>query len=404
MKSHLPVVLGGLIAASAQAQAQAPAPLKIVGSFDLSGAAAEVGKDVLVGTQYAVEVVNRSGGVLGRQIVLEYQDNGTNPQRAINQANGLAQGGAVLLLTPQSSSSTLAVSKAVSAKLKVPTCAAASAADEITMRDFQPYIFSVTANNYMESQALATLLGKQPYRRYAILSADYAGGRNYVERFKEFLKVANPQASIVIEEYPKFGAMDYTASINKLLAAKPDYVYSILFGADLITFSKQASGVGFFKQIDNHFGALYDENTLKALGEFAAIGTDGTQRAPASYFMKGSPEARRYVDQFKARYGSTPSDWSTLGYDCVMTWAAAANAAKTTDADPVMQALREGTFQSPRGSFTFSAYDHQADVPVFLGKVEYSQERKQPIVSIHTVVPGSSVHASEALVRKARGE
>lgn len=400
MKPHIFAVLTGLAAAGAQAQT----PLKVVGSFDLSGAAAEVGKDVLIGTQYAVEVVNRNGGVLGQKVVLEYQDNGTNPQRAINQANSLAQNGAVLLLAPQSSASTLAVSKNVSARLKMPMCAAASAADDITMKDFQPYIFSVTANNYMESRALATLLSKQPYQRYAILSADYAGGRNYVERFKEFLKAANPQAQIVIEEYPKFGAMDYTASINKLLAAKPDYVYSILFGADLITFSKQATSVGFFKQINNHFGALYDENTLKALGEFAAIGTDGTQRAPASYFIKGSPDAQNYVNQFKARYGSYPSDWSTLGYDCVVTWAAAANKAKTTEADAVMKALREGTFSSARGAFTFGQYDHQAEVPVFIGKVERSQERNQPVVAIHTVIPGSSVHASEALVKKARGE
>ncbi|MFT3814929.1 MAG: ABC transporter substrate-binding protein [Acidovorax sp.] len=403
MKTRIPALLGLLIAANAQAQARAPAPLKIVASFDLSGAVAELGKDILTGTQYAIDVLN-GGGVLGRQIALEYQDNGTNPQRAVHQANSLAQSGAVLLLAPQSSASTLAVSKAVSAKLKIPACAAASAADEITMRDFQPYIFSVTANNFMEAQALAKRLAQQPYKRYAILSADYVGGRSYMRNFKEFLKEANPQAEIVIEEYPKFGSMDYTASINKLLAAKPDYVFSILFGADLLTFSKQASSVGFFKQVNNHFSALYDENTLKALGDFAAIGTDGSQRAPASYFLKGSPEAQRYVSQFKAKYGGYPSDWSTLGYDCVMTWAAAANAAKTTDADAVMKALREGTFASARGSFTFSPYDHLANVPVYLGKVEYSPERKQPVLAIHTVVPSSSVHATEAQVKKARSE
>lgn len=405
MKTAIHPLLAALLTAAALPSLAAPAtgePIPIAGTFDLSGAAADVGKDVLDGVEYAVEHVNKNGGVLGRPIALTYQDNGTNSQKAVNQANALLRDGAKFLLEPQSSASAIAVSKAVSGKLKIPACANTANSDDITIKDYQPYIFQIGANSYMEMRALATRLAKQPHKRYAVITADYAGGRSGANRFKEFIKELNPQSEIVVEEYPKFGSTDYTATINKVLAAKPDYVFTMLFGADLLTFSKQAQSVGFFKQINNRFVALYDGNTLKALGDYAAVGTDGWQRAPANYMAKGSKQAQTYVAQFKAKTGRYPSDWSTLAHDCVLAWAQAANTAKSVEPDAVMAAIESTEFESPRGAFRFGKYDHQAEVPVYIGKVTQSKEFGQAVLDIADVVPGKDVRPSEATVNKIR--
>ena len=378
------------------------APIKIVGSFDLSGGAAAVGKDTLTGVQFAVDQLNAKGGVLGRKVDLQYQDNGTNPRQAVDQATQLVQDGAVFLMAPQSSGNSLAVTKAVSAKYKMPMCISASGTDDLTMKDFQPYIFSVTPNSWFEMGASAARLSKLPYKRYALIGADYAGGRSNIVRFKEFLKAANPNIEFVDEEYPKLGAIDYTANINKVLASNPDYVFTIFYGNDLITFSKQAAAVGFFKQINNKFEALYDESTLKVIGDNAAIGSDARQRAPAGYLAKASPQSAEYIKRFRAKYGDVPSDWMTLAYDCVMTWAQAAEFAKTTDADPVMKAIETHEFSSMRGPLHFAAFDHQADNPVFSGIVTYSAELKQPVVDIKEIIPGSLIRPSEAIVMKSR--
>jgi branched-chain amino acid transport system substrate-binding protein len=405
-KSALHPVLAAAIAAWALSSAAAPAtgePIPIAGSFDLSGAAADVGKDVLDGVEFAVESVNKNGGVMGRPLKLTYQDNGTNPARAVNQATSLVQGGAKFLLSPQSSASAIAVSKAVSGKLRMPTCANSANSDDITIKDFQPYIFQIGANSYMEMRALAKRLAAQPYKRYAVIAADYAGGRSGANRFKEFIKELNPQSEIVVEEYPKFGAPDYTATINKVAAAKPDYVFTMLFGADLLAFSKQASAIGFFKQVNNHFVALYDGNTLKALGDYAPVGTEGWQRAPANYMAKGSPEAKEYVAAYKAKTGRYPSDWSTLAHDCVVAWAHAANVAKSVEPDAVMKAIETSDFDSPRGHFRFGKFDHQAEVPVYFGKVAQSKEFGQAVLDISAVVAGKDSRPSEAAVKAMRG-
>ncbi|MBM0205007.1 ABC transporter substrate-binding protein [Micromonospora sp. STR1s_5] len=378
-------------------------PIPIAGSFDLSGAAADVGRDVLNGTQYAVKVLNDRGGVLGRKLELKQADNGTNPQRAIDQATSLVRDGAKFLTSPQSSASAIAVSKAVAAKFKVPMCANSANSDDITIKDFHPYVFQIGPNSYMEARALAARLAKQPYKRYAVISADYAGGRSGANRFKQVLKELNPGAEIVVEEYPKFGSTDYTASINKVLAAQPDYVWTFLFGSDLITFTKQAQALGFFQQLNNHFMALYDGNTLKALGPDAAAGTEGFQRAPANLFLS-SPEGKTYVEGFKQQVGSYPSDWSSLAYDCVMAWAQAAESARSVEPDAVMKAMEQNEFKSVRGNFRFGRFDHQAEVPIYIGTVAQDQSFGQPVLKITDVIPGASVRPSEETLRSLRGK
>ena len=398
---HLAAVIGVL--ASTHSFAQTASPIKIAAPVDLSGAAADVGRDALSGMQFAIEKINREGGILGRQLSLDHQDSGSNPQRAVNQASALVRDSKpALLLAPQSSATALAVSKAVTSKMKVPTCTGPSTVEDLTIKDFNPYIFTMSPNAVMEGRAQAQRYSSLPYKRYALVSADYAGGRTLLEGFKQAIKKIDPQVEFVVEEFPKFGASDYTPSINKILAAKPDYFFTVLFGNDLVTFSKQATAVGFFKQMNNRFGALYDFNTLKIMADQAPVGTDGVQRAPANYLSKTNPEAAAFVNEYKSKKGGYPSDWTIMTYDCVMTWAQAVRSAKTIEADAVMNAIETERFNSPRGAFRVGRFDHQAEVPVYFGKVVQSKEFGQPVLDIEVVVPASKIRPSEEEVLKMR--
>lgn len=388
---------------STLAVAQSGQPVKIVGSLDLSGPAANLGADALSGYEFAVEALNRKGGLLGRPVVFEHQDNGTNPQRAVSQAGALAQQGAAMLLAPVSSGATLAVSKAVSARQKVPMCVAISAAEEITMKDYQPNVFSMAPTTYMLMRAVTGRLAKQPYKRYALLVPDYAGGRAAAVRFKAFMKELNPQAQIVVEEYPKLGATDYTASINKILAAKPDYVWAQIYAADLLTFAKQAKALDFFRQINNRFMTVMDTSTLKMLGDYAPVGTEGYQYAPFNYVGKAG-DGKEFVAQYKAKHGSVPSDWTISAYDCVMTWAQAVREAKTTEPEALMRAIEGHEFTTLRGPLRFGKYDHEAEVPVYFGKVAAGKEFGQPVLDIDEVAQAGATRPSQAVVEKARKE
>lgn len=404
MNRALPFVLGTLTAAAAgwaSAQTTKGEPIPIAGTFELSGPAADVSRGALQGAQFAVETINRNGGVLGRPIRLSYQDNGTNAQRAVDQAGAMAKEGAKFLVTAASNTS-LAVSKMVTARQKIPTCSSTSQSDDLTIKEFNPYIFASSANSYMVMRSVAAHLAKQPYKRYAVVAADYVAGRTGAQRFKEFIKEFNPQAEIVSEEYPKFGAPDYTSSINKILASKPDYVFTMLFGSDLITFSKQAQAVGFFQQMNNKVSGLYDGDTLKAMGASAPVGADGFQVAAVNAIAKMGADGQAFIDAFKAKYGHYPSDWATLGYDCISVWAQAANSAASVEPDEVMAAIESQTFKSPRGDFRIGKFDHQSEAPVFIGKVAQSKEFGQPVIDLSEIISGTKSRPTEQTVLKLR--
>ena len=150
-------------------------------------------------------------------------------------------------------------------------------------------------------------------------------------------------------------------------------------GQNLITFSKQAEAVGFFDTIKRHFTALYTSDTLRALGQAAPVGTDGYARAPFNEIIKNTPVGKNYVESFRTAQGNFPSDWATQGYECMMTWAQAVKKANSFEADALMKAIETTQFTLPRGNLTFGKYDHQLNVPTYIGKVVQSSKYGQPL-------------------------
>ncbi|MFT3721663.1 ABC transporter substrate-binding protein [Pseudorhodoferax sp.] len=395
-------LLASVLALSwAGASAQSGEPIRIGSSFEMSGSNASLGQMSHRGAEYATEVLNKRGGVLGRQVLLDAQDNGTNPQRAVSQSLQIVRNGGVLLVAPNSTGAALAVSSAVSAKQKVPMCVGAAAGDDLTMKQFQPYVFSTAPSQYMMYRAVAGYAAKQKFKRVGVIAVDTVGGHMGIDAFKEFNKELNPQSQLVVEEYVKAGSQDFTAALNKILAAKPDFVFSIIYGSDIITVSKQGKAIDFFKQIDNQFAMMYDTNTLKLLGDEAVLGTIGYARAPFNYLPR-SPEGREFIDRFKARYNQYPSDDATMTYDCIMAWAAAVEKAKSTDADAVMNQIKTQEFSTTRGKFRFGKLDHMGEAPITLGPVVMSKEYDQPVMDIQEVVPGSVARPSDEVVLQSR--
>jgi branched-chain amino acid transport system substrate-binding protein len=85
-----------------------------------------------------------------------------------------------------------------------------------------------------------------------------------------------------------------------------------------------------------------------------------------------------------------------------MVWAQAAAAAKSIEPDPVMAAIENTEFKSVRGPFRIGKYDHQADAPVYIGKVVQDKQYGQPLLEISETIPGVKVRPTEETVKKLR--
>ena len=65
-------------------------PIKIAATFPLSGNAATFGQMARLGAELAVEEVNAKGGINGRPIQLDVQDNRCNPAEGVKLVTQLA--------------------------------------------------------------------------------------------------------------------------------------------------------------------------------------------------------------------------------------------------------------------------------------------------------------------------
>lgn len=377
-------------------------PIKLGSAIDISGPVAATGKDALLGMELAVDQLNAGEGVLGRQVEFITRDNQSKPEVAVQEARKLVEeDGVVALIAPASSAAALAVSTSVSKPMKIPMFTHSSNTDALTVKDFQPYIFALGPNALMESNAQAKALSEEGYTRYALIAADYEGGRANLVTFKEFMEKYQPGVEFVAELYPPLGEQDYTSYINRLVGTDADFVFSVLFGGDLIAFTKQANAVNFFEQVP--FTSLYDSTTLQALGADAPVGARGYGRAP--FFAINNPEMDAFVEDFRAANGGAyPSDWSVMGYDAVMAWAQGVEEAGTTDADAVVAALESITVQTLRGEVTLRAVDHQANVPEYYGTITGpDNEFGFPIWSDPQEIPGDDIILPEEDILKRRG-
>ena len=228
----LGLMLGAVAAFGA---AQAADPLKIGLLEDVSGDLALFGIPKLHGSQLAVEEINKSGGILGRQIELIHLD----PQGD----NARYQEFARRLLSKDK----------VDVLIGGITSASREAVRPIIDRTSTPYIYtnqyeggvcdaSMISMGAVPEQQFSTLIpwmvekfGKKVY----VIAADYNFGQISAEWNRKIMKDLGGE--VVGEEFIPLGVSQFAQTIQNIQKAKPDWILTINVGAAQDSFFEQAA-------------------------------------------------------------------------------------------------------------------------------------------------------------------
>jgi branched-chain amino acid transport system substrate-binding protein len=333
----------------------------------LSGSIAELGQSGLNGVELAAADINSAGGLLGKQIKVVSADDGAKPATGTTNVRDMIVKDKAAAIFGPVSSAVAAAEEAVAAQYKVPIFFHTSNDTGLMTTTFTKYGFQDVPNTTMEPNAVADYLAKQANGKQitvATFAPDYSFGHDSVDGFLAGLKALNVNYKLVNQQFPPLGETNIAPYLSKLVAAAPDYVYNAQYGGDLVTFTKQAEGYGFFNK--TKVIAMYDSAVLSALGDKAPAGAIGFDRAP--FWMLGS-DADAFIKAYKAKYSELPSEWAVLGYAAVQSWAYGVKQANSFDGDKVSDALSGATVPTIHGSLTYRACDHQADVPEYVGVV-----------------------------------
>ncbi|MEK9967995.1 MAG: ABC transporter substrate-binding protein [Ferrovibrio sp.] len=318
------------------------------------------------GWELAVEQINAGGGLLGKKLEIVSRDDNGNPGDAVRMAEELVTREKVSFLIGTFPSHVgLAVSSFAKEK-KVLFIAAEPLTDKIVWDQGNKYTYRLRASTYMQTAMLVPEAVKLKKKRWAIVYPNYEYGQSATAAFKQLMKAAQPDVEFVVEQAPPLGKIEAGAVADAIAAAKPDAIFSSLFGADLAKFVREGQTRDLFKNV-SVFNLLAGEpEYLDPLKEEAPVGWWVTGYP---WYAITTPEHKAFADAYQKKYNDYPRLGSIVGYATVQSAAAVIKKAGSLDTEKLVAAMKGLTHSTPLGNITYRAQDHQSTMGAYVGKI-----------------------------------
>ncbi len=319
-----------------------------------------------LGMELAIDQVNKAGGVMGKKLeVISRDDNGT-PGDAVRVAEELLSREKVAFLIGTFPSNVgLAVADFAKQK-KVLFIAAEPLTDKIVWDNGNKYTFRLRASTYMQTAMLVPDAAKLGKKRWAVVYPNYEYGQAATEAFKKQMISVQSSGVEFVEQAVPLGKIEAGAVVQALLDAKPDAVFSSLFGADLAKFVREGQLRGLFKDRPVFNLLAGEPEYLDPLKDEAPVGWYVTGYP---WYAIDTPTHKKFLDAYQAKFKDYPRLGSVVGYSTVMSAVVAVNKAKSTDSEKLVAAMKGLQLDTPFGAITYRALDHQSTMGAYVGRV-----------------------------------
>lgn len=330
------------------------APLPVTGALSPEGTKLRQGYDLWV------ERTNAQGGIqVGNKrllVKLVFADYQSNTPKAVQLTERLITEDKVdFLFSPFGSGATKAAST-VAERYQVPMIASSASSNEVFDQGYKN-LFGIYTDNSTLSEPLADLVHEKipSAKRVAILARNDLYPLSLA---KEFEKSATKRGmQIVYSQRYQIGALDHSAEVTEIKAARPDWIIVTGYINDLILVRKQMADQKLGAQAVTMInGPAYDE-WVDAVGKPLAnnVTTASWFHPVLSYQSTdvfGSTAS--FVSAFQAKYHSLPDFTQASGAGVGVVLQQAIERAGTLDREKVRAALREGGFKTFFGTISFA--------------------------------------------------
>ncbi|WP_374634119.1 ABC transporter substrate-binding protein [Ferrovibrio sp.] len=318
------------------------------------------------GWELAVDEINASGGLLGKKLEIVSRDDNGNPGDAVRVAEELLNREKVnFLIGTFPSNVGLAVASFAKEK-KVLFIAAEPLTDKIVWDQGNRYTFRLRASTYMQTAMLVPDAVKLNKKRWAIVYPNYEYGQAATAAFKKLMQERQPGVEFVIEQAPPLGKIEAGAVADAIAAAKPDAIFSSLFGPDLAKFVREGNTRELFKGKEVF-------NLLAGEPEYLDPLKDET---PAGWYVTGypwqdikTPEHTAFLNAYQAKFKDYPRLGSIVGYSTVLSAAAVIKKAGTLDMEKLVDAMSGLEHMTPVGKIMYRPQDNQSTMGAYVGKL-----------------------------------
>jgi len=388
-----PVALAAMFAAGAT-WAQSTYKIGELNSYKAQPAFLEPYKK---GMELAIDEINAAGGVNGKKVELITRDDNANPGDAVRVAEELVSREKVDVLTGTFLSNTgLAVADFAKQK-QVFFLAGEPLTDKLTWQGGNEYTFRLRPGTYMQAAMLVPEAVKMKKKRWAVVYPNYEYGQSAVAAFKALLKAAQPDVEFVAEQAPPLGKLDAGSVVQALADAKPDAIFNVLFGADLLKFVREGNTRGLFK----------DRTVVSVLTGEPEYLDPLRNEAPDGWIVTGypwygiqTPEHKAFFLAYHTKYKDYPRLGSVVGYSMIKSAVAGLKKAGSGDTAKMVAAFKGLQVDTPFGKITYRALDHQSTMGAFVGKTK--NDNGKGVMVDYQYLDGAKFQPPEAEVKKAR--
>lgn len=368
---------------SNQGSSSGGAPIQIGIVTSLSGALAEYGKEWQRGFKIGLEYATGGTDIVdGHKINVIWKDDATDPNQAVTDVKTLLQTNKVNILAGGVNSASAIAMEPFAQKYKTVYVVGPAVADTITGKNYNPYIFKVSPNSYMEAKAAVLSIPDQ-HATVAQLAPNYAFGWDSVKAFKDLATQAGLHD--VADVYADPTATDFTPQLEKIIQKHPKYLFVTWAGAP-----------GPWKSIANMKLQKQGITVVTGIPNIAAIqalfqGFDGMRGFTTYYYTLPKNPVNDYLVQHdQSEFNTVPDLFDPDGMAAAI---AIVDGLKKTNGNPsgdaLSQAMSGMSFQGPKGTYTFRASDHQALQDQYGVVLKTESGVNYPVPTLTTVIPAS---------------
>ncbi len=322
----------------------------------------------------AQEQINASGGIDGRPLETVFRDDAGKPEDAVRLAGELVNAeGVALLAGGYLSNVGLALGDFAKQNKKL-YAASEPLTDALVWSRGNRYTFRLRPSTYMQAAMLVEEAAKLPAKRWATVAPNYEYGQSAVKWFRELLAKKRPDVEFVGEQFPALGRIDAGATVQALERLRPEGIFNVTFGTDLLNFVRQGNTRGLFEGRVVASMLSGEPEYLEPLGE----------ECPDGWIVTGYPRDDldnevhvKLRDAYRQKFGELPRCGSIVGHDNVQAIAAMLRKARSTETEAMVEAFRGIRFATGYGTgeVTFRALDHQSTLGAFVGRTKLEGKR-----------------------------